>query len=347
MQDTFYPKINPDAAIASPDGSTRGEVLDRQRFCDLYELSEAQGLPYFARVNAAGQVELFLVFESVDAFSEQTKDAVSLEFKTYQKKLLAIIWTLSDPMQPLGFPLSFDIQKAEDRYMALHMLEQPHISLHYLAYEEGALTHIYTEEIYLSAAEGTRVQQMVRALYEGKADALPEDAAVEEEEAKTIPAICLPDAVLQESGMAYVIDFHLLGRESGEEGAHHLLMSTVQQAIWVIRRHSRSEVRESSFTVWAAERENLLYLTVTPSLTHLFEDVHQSDDDLSPFLRFMMLLPQYVQSEEVTPLQLGAFPILRYESGRLYHLEIDAHTQEHLARLFDKLQLAGGNPYLL
>ncbi|CAM3526662.1 hypothetical protein EDM52_20805 [Brevibacillus invocatus] len=347
MQDEFYPKINPDATIASPDGSTQGEVLDRQRFRDLYELSEAQGLPYFARMDAEGHVELFLVFESVDAFSEQTKDAVSLEYKTYQQKLLAVIWTLSDPMQPLGFPLSFDIQKAEDRYMALQMLEQPHTSLHYLAYEEGALTHIYTEEIYLSAAEVTRVQQMIRALYEGKADSLPDDAVVEEEESKTIPAICLPDSVLQETGIAYVIDHHQLGVERGEEAAHHLLMSTVQQAVWVIRRHSRSEVREAAFTVWAAERMDMIYLVVTPTLDDLFEVVHQSDEELNPFARFMMMLPEFAQSEEVHPLQLGAFPILRYESGRLYHLEIDAHTQEHLARLFEKSARAGQNPYFL
>lgn len=344
-QDDFFPQISPDAAVASPDAQTQGEVLERERFSHLYELSEAQGLPYFARLDADGNVELFLVFESVEAFSEQTRDAVSLEFKTYRGKLLAVIWTLSDPMQPLGFPLSFDIQKAEDRYMALKMLEQPSTRLHYLAYEEGSLTHIYTEEIDLSAAEGTRVQQMIRSLYEGKHDALPEDAEVSEEEAKTIPAICLPDAVLAETGIAYVFAHDQMVKARGEEAAHHLLMSTVQQAVWVMRRHSRSEVRECSFTIWAAERVDLLYLVVTPSLAQLFEVVHYSDEELNPFARFLLTLPEFLHSEEAAPLALGAFPILRYEGGRLYHLEIDGRTQEHLARLFTQTGSEARNPY--
>ncbi|WP_400164817.1 hypothetical protein ACAF76_006035 [Brevibacillus sp. TJ4] len=345
MSEEFVPKITPDPTLSSPSRDTLGEVLDRETFFDLYELADAQGLPYFARLNAAGEVELFLVFESVDAFSEQTRDAVSLEFKTYRQNLLAVIWTLSDPLQPLGFPLAFDIAKEEDRYMALTMLDQPHIRLHYMAYEQGSLTHIYTEPIYLSVGEVNAAREMVRALYEGKDTEAPGDEQVQEEEAKTIPAICLPVEVLQETGMAYVFDYATLLREHGEEAAHHQLMGTVQQAMLVMRRHSHSEVRDSSFTIWVGEQASSLYLVVTPALQYLFEELSQPEDEANPFSRFFAMLAAYREKAEASPLRLGAFPILRYEAGKLYHLEIDAHTQELLARLHQQVYPQAGNPY--
>ena len=131
----------------SPDEQTQGEILDKEKFHDVYKLVEEDGLPYFARLNGRGEVELYLVFETVDAFSEQTRDAVSVEFKTYQNKLLAVIWTLTDPLQPLGFPLSFDIRAVDERFVALTILQQPFTTLHYLAYENGQMTHIYSEDV--------------------------------------------------------------------------------------------------------------------------------------------------------------------------------------------------------
>lgn len=319
MGEAFYPQITPDPSLASPDRSTQGDVLAPERFPDLYRLAGEDGLPYFARLNGQGEVELYLVFESVDHFSEQTRDAVSIEFKTYRRKLLAVIWTLSDPLQPLGFPLSFEVDRTDERFMALTILKQPFTRLHYLAYDEGWLTHIYTEEIRFSQSEISRTRGMIRSLYEGKLDAVPQEAEVREEETKTIPAISLPATVLQETGVGYVFDYRSMIGAHGEEEAQHLLMSTVQQAVWVMRRHARSEVREASFTVWAAQQQELLYLTVTPALSDLFEVIHQSDDEANPFSRFLLRLPEFVRCEDVSPLRLGSFPLLRYESGVLYH----------------------------
>ncbi|MGG1659396.1 hypothetical protein [Brevibacillus sp. NRS-1366] len=319
--------------------------MDRVRYHDLYQLVEAEGLPYFARLNGRAEVELYLVFETVDAFSEQTRDAVSIEFKTYQNKLLAVIWTLSDPLQPLGFPLSFDIRSAEERYVALTILQQPFTVLHYLAFEEGQLTHIYSEAIHFSAEEVSRAKDMVRSLYDGNPASMPKAAEVREEETQTIPAMSLPDSVLQEMGMAFILQYKRMLATHGEEEAQHLLMSTVKQAVWVMRRHTRSEVRDSSFTVWAAEQGEQLYLVVTPSLSHLFEVVHMSEDEANPFSRFLMTLPDYVQTEDAAPLRLGAFPLLRYESGQLYHLELDEELQEHLAHLSRQAFPGASNPY--
>lgn len=345
MTEAYEPLIQPDPALASPDERTLGERLDPEQFDDLYRLAGEEGLPYFARLNGQGVAELYLVFESVDAFSEQTRDAVSVEFKTYQSQLLAVIWTLSDPLHPLGFPLSFDISKAEERHMAQTMLRQPFTPLHYLSYEEGSLTHIYTEPITFSVEERARTTEMIRALYEGTPETLPEAAEVKEEEMQSIPATSLPKSVLAEEGMAFVLDYRRMLAAYDEEEAQHLLMKTLQQAVWVVRRHSRSEVRDASFTVWAAEQEAYLSLVVTPSLSHLFEVIHMSEDEANPFSRFFMALPAFLRCEEANPLQLGAFPILRYEKGRLYHLELDDKMQEVLSALHREAFSSMDDPY--
>lgn len=336
MSEDFYPVLSPNPALRSPEASTQGEVLAKDVYPDLYELASEAGLPYFARLNGAGEVELYLVFESVDAFVEQTRDAVSVEFKTYQDKLLGVIWTLSDPLQPLGFPLAFDIRQAEQRGMALKMLEQPCTFLHYLAYEGGELTHIYSEAISFSAAEVERTREMIHSLFTGKTDAIPQEAQVREEETLSIPALSLPDTVLAEDGLAYVFHYSRMVAAHGTEGAQHLLMNTVRQAVLVMRRHARSEVRESAFTVWVAERGELLELIVTPGLSDLFEVVHMSEEEANPFSRFLLTLPEFVETKEVSPLRAGAFPFLRYEKGLLYHLELDEEVQVRLRALFVK-----------
>ncbi|KZE47035.1 hypothetical protein AV540_20840 [Brevibacillus parabrevis] len=336
MNEEFNPVLAPDPALRSPAKETQGEVLDKHDFSDLYQLASEAGLPYFARLNGTGEVELYLVFESVDAFVEQTRDAVSVEFKTYQGKLLGVIWTLSDPLQPLGFPLTFDIQLAEQRGMALRMLEQPCTLLHYLAYGEGELTHIYSESIFFSAGEVERTREMIRSLFEGKVETIPQEAQVREEEMRSIAALSFPDTVFTEEGLAFVLDYRRMQAVHGEEGAQHLLMSTVRQAVWVMRRHARSEVRESAFTVWVAERGELLDLIVTPGLGHLFEVIHMAEEDANPFSRFLLTLPEYVETKEVSALGLGAYPLLRYENGVLYHLELDENVQAHLQALFVK-----------
>jgi len=341
----FRPPFAPDPALVSPTPATMGEVLDPVPFADLYRLAGEEGLPYFARVNARGDVELFLIFESVDAFSEATSDAVSVEFKTYQNKLLAVLWTLNDPLHPLGFPLTFDIQRTEERHMALRLVEQAETPVHYLAFEQGHLTHIFTETITFSAEERKQAEAYIRHLYEAGEDTRPLEAEVREEAIASIPATALPDDVLSGEGVAYVLHYGRMREKHGEEQAQHLLMRTLQQAVWVMRRHSRSEVRSCAFTVWAAEQGACLHLFVTPALTDLFPVVHTSEDESNPFTRFLLALPEFAETQEGRPLAVGAYPILRYEAGKLYHLELNEDTQRHLAALFIRHNPAGANPY--
>ncbi|NGQ95401.1 hypothetical protein G3578_09560 [Brevibacillus sp. SYP-B805] len=337
MTEPFRPRITPDPSLASPTEATMGDVLNEGEYADLYHLAQAEGLPYFARLNGAGDVELYLVFESIDAFSEATRDAVSIEFKTYRQKLLAVIWTLSDPQEPLGFPLAFDIGKAEDRFMALRMLEQEHTPIHYLGFHDGNLIHIYSEAVTFSHRERERGEELIRRLFEGEWETEAEPAAEEVKEAEiaTVPADVLSDTILREKGTAYHFAFDRMRERYGEEEAQHLLMSTLHQAMLVIRRHARSEVRESRFTIWAGEKEKSLLLMVTPDLSSLFEVIHMSADEANPFSRFLLALPDYRETTEEAPLAVGAYPILRYEAGQLFHLELSEATQERLARLYE------------
>ncbi|USG67307.1 hypothetical protein NDK47_08550 [Brevibacillus ruminantium] len=344
--EALRPDLLPDASRVSPSQETQGEILDPKRYADLYQLAEQEGLPYFARLGASGDVELFLVFESIDAFSEATWDAVSVECKTYQSKFLAVIWTLSDPLHPLGFPLSFDIKRAEERFMALRMLEQEEVPLHYLSFEEGRLTHIYTEAISFSDGEKRQAEQMIEALFYDQAEALPKEAEVQEAaEAQSVPLSFLSDSVLQEKGTAYLVDFARLQQKHGEEEAQHLLMSTIHQAIWVMRRHARSEVRETSFTIWAAEKEGLLRMIVTPEMSELFEVVHMTEEEANPFSRFLFTLPEFLSTEETVPLGCGAYPLIRVEAGRLYHIELDEADNARLGKLYVQIFPLAKNPY--
>lgn len=345
----FRPNLIADPTLASPGAETMGEVLAADLFADLYRLVKEDGLPYFARLNGKGDVELYLVFESIDAFSQSTRDAVSLEFKTYQNKLLAVIWTLQDPIDPLGFPLSFDIRRTEDRFMALRLLEQTEISVHYLAFEADMLTHIFSEAITLSAREKAEAEGYIRRLYAAENDetAPADEAEIREQPIATIPAASISEKVLLQDGLAYLLDYQAMAGKHGEEGAQNLLMSTVQQAMLVIRRHSRSQVRESSFTVWAAEQEGLLTLIVTPGLLDLFEAAHSSEDETNPFSRFLFALPEFLETREESPLRIGAFPILRYQAGKLFHLDLDESTQALLAELFERKLFAADNPYVM
>ncbi|WP_134686462.1 hypothetical protein [Brevibacillus migulae] len=348
MNGPFRPVIIPDPNIQSPGPDTVGQFLEETGFADLYRLAGDEGLPYFVRLNGEGVAELYLVFENIEAFSEATSDAVSIEFKTYQQKLLAIIWTLTDPQNPLGFPLSFDISKEEDRFMALTLIEQAGTPIHYLAYMDQRILHIFSETITFSQEEKTRATGYVRRLYEqDSTDQAPAEEEVKEGELLSIPASVLSDEILLQSGTVYRFRHpRSMGQEEREE-AEALLMNTLQQSLLVVRRHARSEVRESACTVWAGQEPEHVSLYITPELHSLFEDIHTADGEANPFTRFLRGIPSFEESKPDTPLKRGAYPILRYDAGQLYHLELEETFQERLLRLAEEAgwQDVSANPY--
>lgn len=347
MMGSYRPKIVPDPVAISPGIATVGEFLDETEYADLYRLVSEEGLPYFVRLNDAGTVELFLVFESVEDFSEATSDAVSIEFKTYRQKLLAILWTLTDPQNPLGFPLTFDIDKDTDRFMALALIEQKETPVHYLCYTDRRILHIFSETITFSQEERKRVEGYIRRLYEKEQ---VEDMAAREEEIRegeltSIPASSLPDELLRQDGTVYRFQSFAPSEQNEQQELEAHLMNTLHQALLVVRRHARSEVRESKCTIWAGQDPKAISLYVTPDVTALFQDVAQGEAD--PFTRFFQEIPAFVESKAETPLIHGAYPILRYESGQLYHLELDESTTQRLRRLYAQFGLSDSstNPY--
>lgn len=347
MNKLFYPEIIPDLTIQSPSERTITRALSKDAFSDLYELVHEQGLSYFPRINAEGDVELYLVFESIDAFTQSTHAEVYVEFKTYQDKLLAIIWTLNDPQNPLGFPIPFHIPTDQDRYMALRLLEQKQTWIHYLAYPTNQIIHIYSEAIQLPETEKSRIEAQVRKLYDGSGttDEQDSDEEIKEHEAETIPASTLSQRTLLEEGKGFVFDYKRMLATHGEEGAQVTVMQAVHQALTVMHRHYTSQVRESTFTVWVAENASLLYLFVTPSLDELFDDLQGNEEEENPFSRFLLTIPEFVESVDGQPLRAGAYPIMRYDQGQWYHLELDEAFQQTLKRLFDEQIGNQLNPY--
>ncbi|MFM1653993.1 hypothetical protein ACI7RC_18100 [Brevibacillus sp. B_LB10_24] len=331
--------------FASPSEETLGEILPPGPFADVYRAGKVDGLPCFARLNAAGAVELYLVFESIDAFSELTEGAVTADWKTYQRRLLAVIWTRNDPVQPLGFPLSFDMTAEQDQQMVRGLLEQPQTQLFHLALLDDQLIHVFTDEIRFSAAQKREVEQMIQRLSapvrHDDDESAPADSEVREAPIQSIPAAALSDDILVEAGTAYTVDFAHLEQTYGAKQAEAMLMSAVYQALLVMRRHGRSQVRETAFTVWAAQCSPYTSIVITPELSSLFAD--KSDEN--PFLRLLVQLPGFVEHRRDIPLSLGAFPIMRYERGTLLHVELEEPVIARLAALFARLHPGAANPY--
>lgn len=341
-----------EAGMHSPSAKTVSKALPQEPFADLYKLIRDQGLAYFARINGEGNVELYLVFESIEEFSQSTHAEVYVEFKTYQDKLLAVIWTLDDPRNPLGFPVPFHIQDERERNMALRLIHQPQTWIHYLAYEDNQIIHIYSEAISFPPSEKPRMEGLIRNLYEGGysgADWTTErqqpDEEVRELETESAPVHTLPPDSLDQNGVAYVFDYQKMIDAYGAEEAQMVLMQAVHQAMLVIRRHFRSEVRETTFTIWAAEKTPYFYLFLSPSMADLFDVIHYSEEEENPFSRFLLAIPQFIETREGTPLAYGAYPIMRYEQGRWIHLELDEAFQATLSILFSRHYPDEANPY--
>jgi len=342
MAEAFFPHIEIDQTRSSPSSHTMGDVLPASEFADLYVTVRDEGLPYFARVNGKGEVEVYIVYESIESFQESTQDVSTIEFTSYRDSLLAIIWTVTDPIRPLGFPLAFHCKNERERFMALQLANQPQTSIYHLLFSDDLLIHIYTETVVFSEKEKHRVVELVQQLYESM------ESVPVPDQIPSISAASLPDQVLDEEGTAYIFDYGRLIDRCTEEAASTLLMNTLHQSLLVMRRHSRSEVRESSCTIWVAESENFLSIYITPNLSSLFEADADSEGEANPFARFLCAIPEFVATEKATPLRAGAYPIFRFERSNLYHLELEETIQEKLAGLYEtKIEKnAGKNPYL-
>jgi len=336
----------PDAPIQparAPNGDTVGQRLDPGRFSDVYRLVLEEGRTYTGLWDGAS-VHLLLVHPDVEAFDELVDRDLWLGFSQQGSRWIAVVWAEGEAEKPVGFPYTFDVAREADRWLAARLLGQTSAWLHHLAHDgAGALVHIFSERLPLTDAareEGRRLLAAARA------------AATEGGEpmwaATTASAAALPDDVLAAEGIGYLVDYGALVEREGEEGAQEALMEAVHRALVVCRRHPRADIREATFSVWVAEGTDgpvaplrrLVTLFVAPA-----PDRWDRDATADPFWAMLEADPVFVGRERGRPLAAGAYPIVRYEGGRLVHLELDEEARARLFCLFAVRWPDRPNPY--
>ncbi|QDX95509.1 hypothetical protein EEL31_13495 [Brevibacillus laterosporus] len=319
----------------SPDVHTSGEVLSIETYVSLYQIVNEEGYPCFGRINEQGVSEIYLVFEDIDAFSQAVEGVSTVEFRTYEEKLLLIVWTKSDAIAPLGFPLSFTPHVTVERTWLHALLEQPNLELFFLAREQGMLVHIFTEILTLSSNERSGVYQMLQEL-----DERTRMSITLSEEIASRPAMELLDELLLQEGEAY--DFlYRIHMEQNQDKAEHVLMESLHQALHMLNKHPISHIREADFLIWVYGDEQTFSIYTSPSLRNLYPT--QQDD---PFRTVFHRFPAFRNIREISPLVEGAFPIFQREAGCCYHLELNDEVQTKLARLFSRIDQISANPFV-
>ncbi|WP_232698259.1 hypothetical protein [Brevibacillus daliensis] len=314
----------------SPDMTTTGDSLSTTRFRELHRVVREEGLPCFGRLNEVGQAELYLIFDDINSFSESVDGVSTVEFRLHGRELLLIVWTKSDPHSPLGFPLSFTVERDWEQEWLHQLLGQDTTNIFFLAVEYGELLHIFTEQVMITAEESAGVFDFIQELHEREEFSHPINQALPEERIATpsVYAHGLHDDLFILPGQAYLIDYRKHVSDQGER-AEESLMETLHQALEAARCHPIGEARDKSYTIWVKGDENEVAVYITPSLQA--GGIRNEDD---PFLAYFKRLSSFLGVREGTPLREGAFPIFRKEGEQLLHLELDDTSAIHFSRLF-------------
>ncbi|MBO8170492.1 MAG: hypothetical protein H0Z33_01195 [Bacillaceae bacterium] len=344
------PAISTDPKLASPDQETMGDSLSPDRFSDIYRVAQDEGLSYFYRIDGTGQVSFMIIFDHIDDFAESTSGQVYLEFEIYQKQLLAVIWTMTDPSHPLGFPVKFDMSREEGLFGAIQLLEQDETWIHYLAWQDDDLIHVFSEAITFADSDKENVAENIwNALNQSETEEQTQNAV------SLLTIDQLDEDDLCQNGMEYLLDYDAMLRRLGqEEKAREQVMGTVSRILEVMRRHPKAMFRESSLTIWVGEKKGtnrsgkktrLLSLAVTSDTAQLYQLNQVEDMDEHPFYTFFLAIPEFVRTGKITPLVTGAYPIIHYQNGQISYLEPDEQVKVRLAQLFDSRYSGEDNPY--
>jgi hypothetical protein len=346
------PSIEIPLTHVSPGSATMGEALNRAAYAHLYRIAEEEGARCFPLMDREGNVELYILFDTIDQFSEQANADVYLEFHQHKKDWIAVLWTVTSPDNPLGYPIPFHTQDDEYRYLAVRFLEQKHIWIHYLAFADEELVHIFSEAIDFAADDKEKAENLLLEAYYYEED--PEDEGGEMPQ-ETINGQTLDRGLLLESGLSFYLDYAALEKQHGEEGAKESIMGGIYRALWMISRHPNAQARNSSFLIWVGEVEGenrsgrmtrLLSVSMSPSLRDIIKVVNLSEDEENPMASLLMSLSEFLKTEEEQPFAAGYLPIIGYHSGTLQHIEWDEASLSRLKRLFvDSFPNAVFNPY--
>ncbi|WCK55930.1 hypothetical protein PP175_08440 [Aneurinibacillus sp. Ricciae_BoGa-3] len=348
--------IKPSIAVplthVSPGSVTMGEVLSRTVFTHLYKVADEEGARCFPLMDREGDVELYILFDTIDQFGEQADADVYLEFHQHKNDWIAVFWTVMSPNDPLGYPIAFHTLNDEQRYLAVRFLEQKQVWIHYLAFAGEDLVHIFSEAIDFAAEDKARAENLLLNAYYYKEESQAEQGEMPQE---TISGQTLDRGMLLTSGVSFYLDYAALEKQYGEEGAKESVMGAIYRALWMMSRHPKSQARDASFLVWVGQVEGenrngrmtrLLSVTITPSLRGMMKGVHVSEDEENPLASLLMSLAEFLKTEEEQPFAAGYLPIIGYRSGTLQHIEWDDASVLRLKRLFvDSFPNAVLNPY--
>lgn len=338
------PAVTIDVDRKNPGNETMGESLSSVDFPDIYEKVIEEGQTYFYRVDGKGDISFYVIFDSIDDFSQSTESQVYLDFQMYKTQFITVVWTVSDPQNPLGFPVKFDVHKEEDLFAVIQFLQQSETWIHYLAagemQEDGAgdLIHIYSEAITFSAEDKNHGAEMIFHCREWTPELEEEDG--EDADPTIISAAEIIDDRLRESGTQYLLDYsELIMRAGDEETAKMKAMGALSRILLFFKRHPSSILRDTSFLTWVGEREGenrngektrILSIAVTPALHDLFPEDNRGNLGENPFAMFYFSFAEFLRTEESQPLHDGAFPIAKYEAEEIYHIEVDETALEKL-----------------
>ncbi|MBP1930612.1 hypothetical protein [Ammoniphilus resinae] len=328
--------------------STVGNILARDLYHDLYKDIAEENNRYFSRRNSNGEVELIIAFDDIDDFSNSTHSNVMIDFQSYKDRFFLTVWTQTDPTKPLGFPIKFQLTEDADVEKLEQIFNQDKIWIHYLATENEELIHVFSEAYDLPEGEWEQSKKLfIQALSQKDQP---------HTESEIIPfqikeADHLHDSDLTQEGIGYLLDFSSLIQKWGEEEAKVKLMESLLQAMQMIQRHPREEVRQSRLLIWVAERaettneekeSRLISLFVTPNLQQWLDIVSEMQEFENPLSTVLLAFPEFLMTLEDNPLKHGAFPLILYEQGSFYHLELDEDVQDRLEKLYS---FGGRNPY--
>ncbi len=326
---------------------TVGQWLDPVLFNELYQKVWEYGEQYFARMHENGQVDLTIVFQNVDDFGESSGSQILIDYKFYKDSFFLIVWTLTDPKNPLGFPIPFKLTEPHDLLVIKRIFEQVQLWIHYLAIEDGHLIHVFSEAYEIPDTEKHKILDLFD---EQQGIEIREESEKEEFFVKDTDELL--DEQLLSEGIGYSLDFTSMIKKGNEELAKEKLMSALLQAMMMIKRHPRSDVRESSFLLWVEEKREttsrgedatLLTIYMTPILDELFEVISNDHQEENPFSSVLLGFPEFLTTVQRKPVDYGALPILEYREGAMMHIELEAQFIRRLRSLYSG---EGENPYI-
>ncbi|WP_027417318.1 hypothetical protein [Aneurinibacillus terranovensis] len=350
--EAIKPSIAVPAQRISPSQKTMGEGLNHLTFQDIYQAVEEEGFRYFPRLNGKGDVEIYIVYDNIERFAEQAEAEVFLEFTRHKSQWIAVLWTITNPDDPLGYPITFAVEDEQARYLAIRFLEQKQIWIHYIALEDSYLVHVYSEAIAFSDEEKGEAERLLLEAYSYDPGREEDEEEIPQE---TVDAGSVTDERLLEKGVSFYLDYSAMENRLGEQGARELSMGLIYRSIWMMRRHPNAGVREAALLIWVSqivgrnrggEMTRLLVVTMTPLLRDILRVVNLSADDENPLANILMAVTEFQKTEEESPLVHGGLPIIGYAGGSIQHIEWDEESLLRLKKLFiHTFPEAASNPY--